>query len=193
MKLKKKRLAILTLLILCGFALARRACADSLSVTTPSTVSLGQTFSVTVDITSATNLYAYQFDLGYNPAILSLSTISEGSFLSGAGSTFFVGGSIDNTAGLASATADSLLTAISGAAGSGTLVTFDFNAIGTGSSALSLSSLILLDSNLANINGTTQDGSVKVGKEGVPEPSSIVLLLIGVGFLALTLRRAFNG
>jgi general secretion pathway protein D len=163
-----------------------------LSVTTPSTVSLGQPFAVTVDITGTTDLYAYQFDLGYNPAILSLSTISEGNFLSAAGATFFIPGSIDNTAGLASATADSLLTAVSGAAGSGTLVTFDFTAIGAGNSALTLSNLFLLDSSLAAINGTTQNGSVTVGKVGVPEPSALVLLLIGMGCLALMLLRTVN-
>ena len=190
--MKKTLLPILTLLILCGFAQARRARADSLSVTTPSTVSLGQTFAVTVDITSATDLYAYQFDLGYDASMLSLSTISEGNFLSAAGATFFIPGSIDNTAGLASATADSLLTAISGATGSGLLVTFDFTAIGAGNSALTLSNLFLLDSNLAAINGTTQNGSVTVGKVGVPEPSVLVLLLIAMGCLALMLRRTVN-
>ncbi len=190
--MKKTIGPIITLMILCGIVQARRACADTISVTAPTNISLGKSFAVTVDVTGSADLYAYQFDLDYNPAILSLSTISEGSFLSSAGATFFIPGSIDNTIGLAAATADSLLTAIVGAAGSGTLVTFDFTAIGTGSSALSLSNAVLLDSDLTNISTTTEDGSVAVRALGVPEPSALLLLLAGLLCGALTLRRTLD-
>lgn len=196
--MKKRLILIFTLLVLCGLLQPQPASADSiLSVSAPSSVSLGQTFAVTVDITGAADLYAYQFDFAFDPSILSVSNLSEGSFLQNAGATLFVPGSIDNVAGTVSNTADTLQTAISGANGSGILVTFDFTAIGTGSSAVTLSNLFLLDSNLSSLTGTTQGGSISVGgNTTVPEPSSVALLLIGLLAVLVNmsgLHRVFIG
>ncbi len=74
-------------------------------------------------MTDVSDLYAFQFDLAFDPTILELQSISEGTFLPGAGSTNFFPGTIDNTGGTATATADSLVGAIPGASGSGTLAT----------------------------------------------------------------------
>ena len=44
-------------------------------------VTVGQTFSLSVSISGVTDLYAFQFDIGYDPNVLSANTISEGAFL----------------------------------------------------------------------------------------------------------------
>ena len=74
----------------------------------PSTTStsIGSTIDVNVQIADGADLYAYQFDLTFNPAILSASTMSEASFLAGGGSTFFIPGAIDNVLGSITLTAN---------------------------------------------------------------------------------------
>src|SRR5947209_979880 len=150
------------------------------------TVSTGDVFTVPVSITGASDVFAFQFDLAFDPAVLQLQSISEGGFLGTAGSTVFVPGSIDNTAGTATATADSLTGTGPGASGSGTLADFTFQAIATGTSALTLSGVILLDSSLNDIPFTTSNGTVTVGTAVVPEPNG--LSCVGALVLAAALR-----
>lgn len=167
---------------------ARGFADDVLNVSSPATVSQGDTFEVDVDITGASDLYGYQLDLAFDPTILQADSVSEGSFLSdsGANPTFFLPGTIDNTGGTVSLNADSLLTAVSGVNGDGILLVFDFTALNPGTSALTIENEILVDSQGNISNDTTNAGSVTVLAEGqgggpsVPEPSSLALLLVGV-------------
>jgi hypothetical protein len=134
------------------------------------TVGLGETFSVPVTIVSgSSDLYAFQFDVAYDPTILQLLSIEEGASSSTAGSTLFIPGTIDNALGSATLNAETLLGPVPGAAGSGTLATFDFQAIEAGTSAVSISNVILLDSNLHVVAFTNTDGRVMVSAETVPE------------------------
>ena len=48
---------------------------------TSSSVSVGNSVTLDVDISNVTNLYAFQFDLSYAPGTLSSVSIVEGSFL----------------------------------------------------------------------------------------------------------------
>ena len=47
---------------------------------TASDVSVGRTFSVDVTITGAADLYAFQFDVAFNPALVQVNSVTEGSF-----------------------------------------------------------------------------------------------------------------
>jgi hypothetical protein len=168
-----------------------------LSVSTPATVSQGNSFMADVNISGVTDLYDFQFDLGFNPSVLQVTGVSEGTFLTSGGTTFFLPGVIDNTSGSITFNADTLEGAIPGVTGAGTLLVFDFTAIGPGTSTLSIlnnADLILQDSTGANINATTTNGSVTVqGTTTVPEPS--VLMLLSAGLLALAglaLKRAIS-
>jgi hypothetical protein len=60
-----------------------------------------------------------------------------------------VGGSVSNNA-------DTLETAISGVSGDGTLLDFDFQGVGVGTSDIDLANVELLDSDLNDIAFTTQ-------------------------------------
>jgi hypothetical protein len=137
---------------------------------------LGGAFTVLVDISGVTDLYAYQLDLTYSPAVLAAQSVTEDVFLAQGGATFFVAGTIDNVDGAVSNTADTLETAISGVSGDGTLLDFDFQAVGLGASDIGLANVELLDSNLNDIAFTTQDSGVSV----TPEPSAATLLLAGL-------------
>lgn len=135
-------------------------------------------------MSNVSDLFSFQFDLSFDPTILELQSISEGSFLPGAGSTFFLPGTIDNTAGTATFTADSLVGAIPGASGDGTLAIFSFEALAAGTSPLTLSNVVLQDSNLADIAFNATNGQVI---SAVPEPR--LLPVLGV-MLACTLLAA---
>src|ERR1022692_4762920 len=97
-------------------------------------VSVNQVFTLPVDIAGVSDLYAFQFDLAFDPTILQLLSVSEGSFLPSAGSTFFIPGDIDNIGGDAISNADTLVGDIPGASGDGDLVDFTFQAINPGAS-----------------------------------------------------------
>ena len=135
-------------------------------------------FTLPVNIADVSDLYAFQFDLAFDPTILQLLSISEGTFLPAAGSTIFIPGTIDNIGGNATSNADTLVGDIPGATGSGDLVDFTFLAINLGSSSVSLSNGILLDSSFNEIPFTTVDGTVN----SVPEPAG----LSWIGCLAIT-------
>jgi hypothetical protein len=140
----------------------------------PSVVSEGESFSLRVSVDDITDLYAFQFDIGFKPGLLAVTAITEGSFLSSAGPTFFIPGTVDNPAGQVAFTADTLVGAIPGANGNGDLALLQFSALRSGTSAVSLSNTTLLNSALATIAATPSDGMVMIAAP-IPEPGSASL------------------
>jgi general secretion pathway protein D len=167
-----------------------RASADTvLSVSAPASVTQGGVFAVDVNISGVADLYDFQFDLGFSPGVVSVVGLAEGGFLNGGNpsTTFFVPGAIDNTVGAVTSTADTLLGPVPGVSGMGTLVVFNFMALSPGTSALTITNVIMQDPNGALLGSTTTGGSVTVqhGVVGVAEPSELILL--GCGSFALFL------
>src|SRR6185503_5943600 len=119
------------------------------------------------------------------------SLVTEGAFLANGGPTFFVPGTIDNIGGMVAFTADTLFGPSAGVSGDGTLTVLDFTAIGTGTSSIALSDVILLDSVGNSIGVTIVNGRVAV----TPEPGSIALIAVGGLLLSggLYLRRTAEG
>ena len=148
-----------------------------------STVSAGDPLSLDITINDVADIYAFEFDLSFDPSILSAIGITEGPFLAAGGATSFLPGSIDNALGTVSMTGDSLLGPIPGVTGSGTLATIDFIALAVGTSPVDLSGIVVLDSDLNDVFVGTVNGSVNV----VPEPST--LILVGGSLAVLGLRR----
>lgn len=157
----------------------------------PSSVSVapGQIFTLDIAVSDVTDLYAFEFDLGFNPAVLSANGVTEGPFLATGGSTFFIEGAIDNTTGAISATGNSLLTAIAGVSGNGVLARASFTALAPGATNINLFGILLLDSSLSGIPVTNLGGTVTVDASGTPEPATWTLLLAGLVLLHIGRRR----
>jgi hypothetical protein len=168
--------------------------APVLTTSAPSSITAGNTFNVGVSISGVTDLYGFQFDLAYDPTLLSATGISEQSFLSTAGSTLFMPGTIDNVAGNVLGTAVTLFDLIPGASGSGMLIEFSFLALADGISPLTLANVLLVDSNNNLISDfTVSSTSLTINSTTIPEPSTISLLLIALAFyLAALCLRAFD-
>jgi hypothetical protein len=146
-----------------------------------SNVNVGTTISYDINISNVTDLFAFQFDLTFNPTIVSAVSIAEGSFLSSGGATFPVPGVIDNIGGTITTNADTLI-GPSGVSGSGTLAILTLQGVAAGSSNISLANAILLDSTASPIsNVSLQSGSITVnGTVATPEPGSLLLLFVGM-------------
>jgi general secretion pathway protein D len=180
------RLRALCLVLFLGLC-ARPAVALPLVSVQPAlgVVGPGDSFFLDINISSVQDLFGFQFDLLYDPSVLTANAIVEGSFLASAGDTFFLPGTIDNIAGTVALTANALIGMIPGATGGGTLARLNFTAKSTGTSIVDLSNLLLVgvmaDSSLSEIPGTTQGTTVTVAST-VPEPGSVVL--VGTGLVA---------
>ena len=125
------------MIVFAALMLASDAFADSTTlnaVANQATVSSGASLSVNVNISNVADLYDYQLDITFNPNVVSAIGVTEGAFLQSGGLTFFIPGTIDNSAGSITLNAGTLLSAISGVTGGGTLVVFDFTALSPGTS-----------------------------------------------------------
>jgi hypothetical protein len=170
-------LAIATMMA--GPALA----APTVSVTGPSTVVPGSLLQLDVMAAGFSDLYAYQFDITFNPAAFAVTNVTEGSFLSTVGSTFFDGGQSDNTTGTVTFVIDSLIGPGSGATGGGSLAQLTFLALPafSGNAYFSVDNVVALDSALNTLDVSTQGTTVSA----VPEPSTLLLSLAGLGVVGV--------
>lgn len=190
------RSRLLLLVALFGLLAAPAQAAPILSLQ-PSTLSatVGDTVSFDIVISDVTDLFGFQFDLGFDPDIVQGVSITEGDFLSGGGTTFFVPGDIDNAAGVLAFTANALIGEIAGVSGGGTLARVTFTAIAAGTSLLNIFNTTLLDSSLSGLTFDTVNGSLSVaagsstGPNPVPEPASLVLFATGALAALRSMRR----
>jgi hypothetical protein len=103
-----------------------------------STVNLGQTFGININITGVTGLLGFDFQLSYNTTVLKLVDVEQGSFLKSVGSTFVINLTTEGNIWLAVAVYGPQ--PLSSANGSGVLATANFTAIAAGESLLDLHS-----------------------------------------------------
>jgi hypothetical protein len=134
----------------------------------PASSSAGVGDTVTIEITASDSqsLFGFQFNLNYDPAILSFVSISEGSFLNNNGqdSTFCVNADTSTT-GLIKNYACTRLKGPSGAvgvSGSGTLVTVTFSAVAPGTSSIALSNVKLSDEKAQSISSEITSGQIVI-------------------------------
>ncbi|MGA2117246.1 MAG: cohesin domain-containing protein [Bryobacteraceae bacterium] len=178
----------------CLFAASASLRAGTISVEPPTpTVTAGQSFTLSVEISGATDLYGYQFDLGFDPTVLEATSVTEGAFLGTGGPTIFIPGMIDNVGGSITANADILNGAVSGVGGSGDLLNATFQALAAGSSSVQIFNLIALNSFGQGLTETTTGATVTVSASGVPEPGTGLLLTIGVAGVLAFLRLRPSG
>jgi hypothetical protein len=152
------------------------------------TIFAGGTAVLSVAVSNAIDLYAYQFDVTFTPGVLSAQSVSEGAFLASAGTTFFIPGTIDNAVGMVTSISNTLIGPIAGANGSGTLTRLAISGVTPGTDTVALLNVTLLDSALAPIAANVQSTSVTV--ERIPEPGTVVLALAGLAAVCVLKRRA---
>jgi len=171
----------------------------TLSITpSPKVVAVGQAFVLDVAVADVSDLFAYQFDVLFDPAILRVDTVVDGGFMTSGGETSVFGGAfvlgLDNMTGFVTVL-DSLLGPVppaAGSSGAGLLLTLGFTALAPGSTAVSFANLIFEDSQGGLIDALVVDGLVEVTQAtaAVPEASAFALLAIGlVGILVVRKRN----
>lgn len=151
-----------------------------------STVTLADSLTISVNVVGVADLYAFQFDAGFDPTILSAMSVTEGNLFAGL-SVFFSPGSVDNAAGTITFVADSLSGPGPGVTADGSLAKILFHTTGAGTAVLNLSNIILLNSNLGDIAVETAGATVAV--TNVPEPSYPLLVAVALA-LCLGYRPA---
>jgi hypothetical protein len=180
-----KHLLISGLLGLALWLAPSQASATALTVDS-ATVNISDIFNINLNIVNAVSLTSWQLDLAYNPTILQANLVTEGPFLSSAGTTFFTPGVIDNTTGLISLVSTSYVD-FTPPSGSGVLASVQFTALSAGLSPLTASNVFL---NFADSGFTVSNGAVCVlgnsctgtgggGGGSVPVPDTAGLFLLG--------------
>jgi hypothetical protein len=116
---------------------------------------MGQVFMVNISISEVVNLYGWQTKLEWNPQILEVVNVTEGSFLKNHGSTYFNEKFNETGYLLLDCT---LIGDLPGASGSGVLATIQFSVKGSGSCNLQLSETTLINSTEQLIQHTVKNG-----------------------------------
>jgi len=141
-------------------------CANTIYVS-PSTVSVsrGDSFEILVNAsTSTSDIYAVQFDLIYDSSILTLDSVSEGEFFSSDGAT-----TIFNYSSFGSGVADNVLnvrnetyeSSTPGITGDGSVAVFSFTASTAGTSAITLSNVLWMNSTIKNFSYSEVEFSIE--------------------------------
>jgi hypothetical protein len=153
-------------------------------------------FTVAVEIRDVVDLFAYSFDVTFDPAVLTLVAVQEGEFLARSGATLpctYPGlgegeFACPSEPGMVSVGNATLGLPVSDQGLGGVLTNLQFLAAASGSTNLTLSLIALADA-----FGTTLDpvtAAIRVDTPTpVPEPSTLALLGIGAAALARTRRR----
>ncbi|CAD7778342.1 MAG: hypothetical protein KBONHNOK_01135 [Candidatus Methanoperedenaceae archaeon GB50] len=162
--------------IVCVLQLVPLACAAGPSVTVDSRdVSLGETFTLDVRVDPCgAEVYGAQYTLTFDPAILQVVSQTKGDFLTQDGaSSIEVVNTINNTLGKLEY-GETRMGVENGVTRAGVLATIEFEAVGTGSTGLTLSNVLLSDPSAQPIAGVVQNnGTVNVG--GSPPPTVVDL------------------
>jgi hypothetical protein len=143
-------------------------------------IGIGDEFTVRVAVTDVVDLYAYQIDFGFDPALLRFLGVTEGTFLSDLGPTNFIDGTVDNNAGSVSYVADSMTGAVSGRSGSGYLLDFRLLATGSGLTTLRLPDFLFLNSAFDELALAASPIDILIGPAAVPLPGTLLLLAAGL-------------
>jgi len=121
----------------------------------------GQDFTVNVSVSNVADLYGWQIDLGWNSSLLNVTDVTEGPMLKSSGNSTFFSPVVNNAAGNLSVLCtllQSFGSNVTGVSGHGTLMTVQFEVVGSGACGLNLYNTELLDSKSRPISCTVQNG-----------------------------------
>jgi len=144
-----------------------------------------QTFFVDVKIDGALDVGAWQFDLSFDPTLLQINSVVEGSFMSSFGATLFQPGVADNVSGLLSLVTNSYIDLPPYPGGEGVVATIEFSSLRSGFAELGLSNVFV---NFSDADVHVDNGGVLVGMAPIPEPDTLILLIGGLLVVAARAR-----
>jgi len=137
----------------------------------PGWISIGATFTISLTVTNATDLYYWHAGLTYNPTVLEPVNLTGGPFLKTAGETVWQPGTVKGGQGLITPHG-ATLTGVSGASGDGTLASVAFKVKDTGASTLLLEDVLLLDSGGRKIAVALQSGLFELPSSASKPPNA---------------------
>ena len=145
------------------------------SFSTPATqVKVGDRFTVQLKTENITDLAGWQSDIIFDPAVLKVNNVSEGSFLKqGGGRTHFLKGTIDNTTGRIEGIGSARISE-GGASGEGILLSITFTAKANGECRLSMRKFQAGSSLGETISSRPPDVIITVGAPSVSDVSDDV-------------------
>lgn len=117
---------------------------------------IGQNITINIDISNVTDLYGWEFKLGWNNTILNLLNVTEGPFLKSNGGTFFT--SKLNSTDSHIIVDCTRLVSLPEADGNGALVTITFQVLQLGDCDLNLYDTTLVNSFEQTLDHTTSGG-----------------------------------
>jgi hypothetical protein len=138
------------------------------------------------DVDAGSPLNGFEFDLDFDPALLTAVSVTDGGFLL---DPVFV---IQSNLGFMSVEFAEVTLLPTGASGSGILASIAFAVIADGTAALDLNDVVLAAPFGVEIpTDGVNDGRVRVGENPIPEPSAA--LLFGVGLLCVASNLSRRG
>lgn len=152
-----------------------------------SSISPGQIVTVDVQAIDIFDLYAFQFDIAFDPAVLEFIGVTEGSIFDGLESVFLPG--IESSDGVVEITAGTLVGPSPGVSIDGVLARIMLRGISPGTAEISLTQGTLLDSTLFPIDAAFGSVPIEVGQVAVPEPSIQILGFLSLLGIILIARR----
>ena len=194
-------LALALALCLPNTALSADTGTTAVSVSAPSQpVASGEQFTVSIFVVPNTALSGMQFDLQFNPSLVTVNSVEEGTLLGqGGASTYFNPGEIDNQSGTVTGAFGIITSPGQTISTQGTFATIRLTAKTQGGSCpLGLSGVVVGD-----INGNSVPVSVENGEIEVPMPPhrevfnwwalsvimGVALMVIGATIVGILLRR----
>ena len=141
--------------------------ATTVSISAPTQVNPGETFTVSIEVIPGTEIAGMQFDLAFDAALITADSVQEGDLLSqGGASTYFAPGIIG--AGVVSGVVGAITTPGATVSGAGTFATISFTTGSQGGTCLlSLSGVIVGDVNGQSVPVTIINGQVAINQSPV--------------------------
>jgi hypothetical protein len=174
---KKKRyiikaFAVLFALVLGIFPFSAVSAAGETTVTVSASAGVdpGEQFTVNIAVVPGTTAVAgIQFDLAFDPSLVTIDSVTEGNLLSqGGASTFFVSGTINNVAGTITGTVGAITTPGQSVSSPGTFAVITMTAsMQGGTSLLTLSNVVVGDVNGQPVDIIVTSGQVDINSAPV--------------------------
>jgi hypothetical protein len=174
---------------LCLPGIASAAEATTVSIATPSqSIDPGQQFTVSISVVPGTAIAGMQFDLSFDPSLVTVESVKEGDLLGqGGASTFFNSGKIDNQAGTVAGVFGAITSPGESVSTQGAFATITLTAKTQGESwPLSLSDVIVGDMDGNSVSVSLDDHGSPSDPEATPAFRWWVLsVIVGVALMLI--------